>query len=190
MADSFRTFIAAELPTEIKKIIHEAQNALKKSNSAVTWVKPDNAHLTLKFLGDVPLENIKEIERILTDIVRNKKSIDSALTTLGAFPKIDHPQIIWIGLEDDFKIIEELAVSVEEELNKFGFKKEARAFSPHITIGRVKSSKNVELLSQEIKNYSPPAIPFTIKNIALFESTLTPSGPVYKELLRVALGQG
>ncbi|MFH1678513.1 MAG: RNA 2',3'-cyclic phosphodiesterase, partial [Candidatus Omnitrophota bacterium] len=92
-----RTFIAIELPEEIKNILGEIQDKLKQTRADVKWVQPQNIHLTLKFLGEINEDLVKKIASALNEIAQENSSFNLRLYELGAFPKIKYPRVIWIG---------------------------------------------------------------------------------------------
>ncbi|MCK5083321.1 MAG: RNA 2',3'-cyclic phosphodiesterase [Candidatus Omnitrophica bacterium] len=188
MNNTIRTFIAIPLDPQIRQTIAQAQNHLKELDCSIKWVDPENIHLTLKFLGEVKLKKIDAVKQALEDLLKSVKPLPIELTQLGAFPDVKRPRIIWVGLNDDTKAISQLVSALEETLGKIGFKKEGWPFSPHITIGRVRSPKNLHLLSESISNYSLPGyLKQTARNITLYKSILTPAGPVYEPLHKTEL---
>ena len=183
MKSTIRTFIAISLNQEIQQALSTVQKRLKKLDCPIKWVNPGNIHLTLKFLGDVLVEDIDKIKKELDDISRNIGSIKLELTQLGAFPNIDRPKILWVGLKDDDHKIADLVSVLENNCEKLGFPKESRAFSPHITIGRIRSPKNLKVLSETL---AQPLLPTNLAqeatHMTLYKSTLTPQGPIYEIL--------
>ena len=181
MNNTIRTFIAVPLSAEICQAIGQIENNLKKLDCNIKWVRPQNVHLTLKFLGDIKPKRIDVLKETFEDLFRNAGSIKIELTQLGAFPNIEHPRILWVGLKDDEQRIARLASMLEEGLGAIGFKKEEKPFSPHITFGRIRSPRNLNLLSEAISDYSLPInLKQTAQNITLYESILTPKEPIYK----------
>ncbi len=140
MSDKLRTFIAIDLASPLRQSLAHLQGQLKKTGADVRWVKPEQIHLTLKFLGDTPVEKIADIQTILEETLQNMPSFPINLQSLGAFPKIDSPQIIWVGIQTGDQLIAQLAQSIDEKLKPLGFPEETKKFSAHITLGRVKSS--------------------------------------------------
>src|SRR4030043_96643 len=134
-----RTFIAIELPPEIRDSLSRLQEELKATQADVKWVEPQNIHLTLKFLGEVEEKKIAKITEIMEDTAGKINKFPARLTSLGAFPKIDFPRVIWVGLDTADKEIRQIAKELEEKIAKIGIPKENRAFSSHITIGRLRS---------------------------------------------------
>lgn len=186
-----RTFIAIELPQDIKDILGRLQDKLKKCGADVKWVKSDNIHLTLKFLGEIEEEKLNEINRIIEDIAKDKPEFKVALFELGAFPNVNHPKIIWVGIKDANNEIELIAEELEEKLESLGIPKEERKFSAHITIGRIKSQLNLNKLTEALNilrdEFLKEDLGFTVAKITVFKSTLNPSGPLYEHLKEVNL---
>jgi len=185
-----RTFIAIELPEEIKTILERIQNDLKQTHADVKWVNPENIHLTLKFLGEIDEDLIEQIRSILNGIAQKNSSFNICLSNLGVFPKLQYPRVIWIGITNDQPVIK-IAEDLEKEMIKIGLPAESRAFSSHITLGRVRSPLNrkilvekLELLNQNFPSLKPD---FKVSNLTLFKSTLTPAGPIYEALFRCPL---
>lgn len=185
-----RTFIAIELPAEVKTILSNIQAELKQAHSDVKWVKPENIHLTLKFLGEIEQDLIKKIRSILEGIAQENASFSLYLSKLGAFPKLQYPRVIWISVTNDQTVIN-IAQDLEKEMLKIGLPAESRPFSTHITLGRVRSGLNrkalVEKLESINKNIDPPGPKFKVLSLTLLKSTLTPQGPIYEVILSCPL---
>lgn len=181
--DSLRLFIAMELSPEIQNQLSQIQKQLKSSGADVKWVKPENIHLTLKFLGETKTSLVENIEKNLQETAEHFEKFEFQLNELGAFPRIQSPRVIWVNAFEPMGIIAKIVSILEEKLEKLGFAKECREFTPHITIGRVRSSDArfnlVEKLKQEKINQ--PQIQ-KVNKLTLFKSTLTPSGPIYEIL--------
>jgi len=186
--EKLRTFIAISLNTGVKEELAVLIDKLKTSGADVKWVNPENIHLTLKFLGYILPEKIEEVKRVLGRIRGKFTPFKITFSGVGAFPKLSYPRVIWVGInggKEDTKHVYEL---LEAELEKIGFKKEDRDFSPHLTIGRVRSGKNKAALKSCIENlsFSSGEI-LEVEHITLFQSTLTPKGPVYTPLYEVRI---
>ena len=137
-----RLFIAIELSQTMREEISQIQTHLKYAGADVKWVEKDNIHLTLKFLGEVSEEKAGEIKQILDQIGKGTRNFEISLEAIGAFPNIEHPRVIWVGLDKGAQESTALAAKVEEALLQIGFQKETRPFAAHFTIGRVRSPKN------------------------------------------------
>ncbi|MFA5146369.1 MAG: RNA 2',3'-cyclic phosphodiesterase [Candidatus Omnitrophota bacterium] len=181
-----RTFIAIEISDDICGALAQIQSRLKYAGADVKWVEPRNIHLTLKFLGEITEEKAGKIKSILDDIGSRTKPFEINLKEIGAFPRIESPRVIWVGLDKGAKESVELAGRIDDELSNIGFAKESRPFAAHLTLGRVKSPKNKEVLKEKVMSsgsFQLSAISCQlIKSIVLFKSTLTPHGSIYTKL--------
>lgn len=187
MSEPIRSFIAIELSEATQDALSKIQNDLRSPDVNVKWVKSKNIHLTLRFLGHVRPKIMKEIIKGFPDFFEGQSSFDAELTAVGAFPRVEWPRIIWVGIENNAQRIIDLVQQLENHLCKFGFKKERKVFVPHLTIGRVRSPKKITALSKALKNYSLSPILQKISKITLFKSTLTSQGPIYEELQTISL---
>ena len=189
-SESIRTFIALEIDKKIKKRIVEVQDRIKQTNSLKgKWVPKENLHLTLKFLGDTKLKFIEQIKDKIKEYSEDEHAMSYSLTHIGAFPNEKFARIIWAGIEGDNSQIINLARKLEEALFEFGFKKEKRDFKTHITFCRTKQilDHNGFRTTLEEINKSFQPIEFIINKIILFESNLTPTGPIYSALFNYYL---
>ena len=180
---SIRSFIAIELAPDIRAQIEKIQNELKGSSADVRWVRSGGIHLTLKFLGGVQEEKIPEIAGILKQCAAETDSFNLTIHSLGAFPNVTNPKVIWIGVEDESGRLLTVQQVIEKGLAAIGFKAEKRAFTPHLTLGRLKSPKGKQAVRQQIEaSRKCECGTFTVKEICLFKSDLKPSGAVYTKL--------
>lgn len=182
-----RTFIAIELPERIKKKIEEVQAPLRKTDTFVSWVKPTNIHVTLKFLGEVPEEKINEVFSATGKALEGAKKFTMSLKGMGAFPDFRRPRVIWIGAGSGEKELSYLANRIEEEMEKIGFPKEDRKFSAHFTIGRVKSPKNIEKLMELVKLSDFQTEEIEVNEVVVMKSQLHPAGAIYTPLKKMQL---
>ncbi|MCM8789577.1 MAG: RNA 2',3'-cyclic phosphodiesterase [Candidatus Omnitrophica bacterium] len=181
-----RVFIAIALPKEIKLKLAKLQDELKSSGADVKWVEPDNIHLTLKFLGEIDDKQLSAVYKAIEESVKEKQAFSLRISSLGAFPKINYPRVIWLGVDKGDMEVKQIAKDLEERIQKIGIPKDDRAFSSHITIGRVRTGRNkdklVEGLNKLAEVYSSESLEFEVKKITLFKSTLTPKGPIYEAI--------
>lgn len=179
-----RAFIAIELSEELRSTLAQVQSHLKYSGADVKWVEKDNIHLTLKFLGEINEEKCEKVKSILDEICSSIKPFEISLKDIGAFPTIDYPRVIWVGLDNGAEGSKGLAEKIDDELSKIGSQKETRPFAAHLTIGRVRSPKNKEALKQKLStlNLQPSTKTQLINSVILFQSKLTPKGPIYTKL--------
>ncbi len=187
-SDQIRCFIAIPLPKEIQAHLSQFQNYFKTLNIHARWVPPENIHLTLKFLGDIESSSITQIRKNLNSIIKNLKKFEVLLSEPGVFPNYSRPRVFWVGLEDPEDQLQQLNQSIEKTLEEIGFPKEKKQFSPHLTLARIKSSKNVDRFLEEVKTFKlTPLKTFEISKINLYRSKLTRQGPVYTVLEKFCL---
>jgi 2'-5' RNA ligase len=184
---AMRTFIAVELPENIKNKIGELQAPLKRTNAFVSWVKPENIHITLKFLGEVPEEKINEVFSAIEIALKETKKFKINLKGTGVFPDFRRPRVIWVGAGKGGEELSNMATRIEEEMEKIGYPKENRKFSPHFTIGRVKSPKNIEKLMEKVKTTDFETEDIEVKEVTVMKSQLHPAGAIYTPLKKIPL---
>ncbi|KSV17911.1 2'-5' RNA ligase [Dehalococcoides mccartyi] len=186
-----RTFIAVELPPELKTRLAGLRNALPIPSQAVKWVNPESMHLTIKFLGDTPLSQIPNIIKGLEKAAQVCPAFTLSTNRIGAFPSLSSPKVIWLGLEGEIEKLNTLFAEVEKNISGLGFPAEKRDFAPHLTLGRLKENadkSNVKAACESLKTAPPfPQTSFRALNICLFKSQLLPAGPVYARLAQISL---
>jgi len=134
-------FIAIDLPQAIKDAISRMQNSLKRSGADVSWVLPANIHLTLKFLGDIDEQTAQFVSEAIRETATASADFTMQLGTIGAFPGIHSPRIIWVGLSRGHDETKMIAGQLQDRLEQYGIDRETRPFVSHITVGRVRSKK-------------------------------------------------
>lgn len=181
-----RAFIAIEIPAEIQKKIDELQNNLKGIGGRVSWTKPGNIHLTLKFLGDTDEDIIDEIAAELQQTVQNIAGFNISVKGTGVFPNFKRPRVIWIGAKSEGDQLQELAAQVQDCMENFGFEKENRRFSAHLTLGRVKDTKGIEIVMEQLKSFENFEVgSFATKEFYLIKSEVHPAGAIYTSLRKI-----
>ncbi|MFA5089824.1 MAG: RNA 2',3'-cyclic phosphodiesterase [Candidatus Omnitrophota bacterium] len=185
-----RAFIAISLPEDIKKSIACLQDKLKTASRDISWVKPENIHLTLKFLGEIDEHALKKAEAAMEDAAGKENDFYIRLSSAGAFPRADFPRVIWVGIDKGDVCVKRIAQNLEDNLSRAGFPKEKKEFSSHITIARVRSAlkgnEMISLLNEYADIFHDKETGFTACGITLFKSTLTPKGPIYETVKTAA----
>jgi len=188
MKNRLRTFIAISLSSSVLAGIEKTVRTLHTHFWDVRWVEPKNMHVTLKFLGDIPLNDLPPLIHTVTQCTCNTDSFDLTFRGLGAFPNMESPKTIWIGIREGSKELSQLAESIDRGLWSLGFPKEARRFSPHLTIGRIKKSVQesplMSLLDEEQDNLFGSC---SVSEVQIFSSELTRRGAIYDELAAIPL---
>ncbi|GAH12732.1 unnamed protein product, partial [marine sediment metagenome] len=141
----------------------------------VKWVEPDNIHLTLKFLGYITKEELEKVKLATREALRPFAPFEMGVARLGAFPKINYPRVIWMGINKGREVLKRIASNLEERLAIIGFVKEKRPFSPHLTLGRVKSSKGRERLIEALTKVEATNLgKMSADKVSIMKSQLTP----------------
>lgn len=183
-----RCFISIAIPEDIKKGMSAIQDRLRKSGADVSWTKPDGMHLTLKFLGEIEEKRVAKIETALNIACAGINSFSLDLSGIGVFPDIRRPRVVWIGLNENGNSLTKMQRGIENQLEEIGFPIEKRRFTPHITLGRVRSNKNLsQLLSIMDEEKNSEIGSFSVSNIHLMKSDLRSEGAVYTELFLLGL---
>lgn len=175
-----RAFLAIEIENHIKDNINKTQQKLKNTDTAnINYVKSENIHLTLKFFGDINEKKENQIIDIVDKSIENYKSYNLKLVNVGAFRNIYNPRVIWTGIKDKDNTTVSLIKQLDKQFSEIGFKKE-RNYTPHITIGRVKSIDDKNMLTDFLKkNHKTYFGKMQVRKICLKSSILTPEGPIY-----------
>lgn len=182
-----RTFIAIDLPSEVRNRIASFQADLKKCGADVRWVKPDSIHLTLKFLGETEEGIVDSLAGAVAEKIKSFAGLNLSLDQTGVFPNRNRPRVCWVGLAGDLAKLAEIQKAVDEAASGFGFERDERKFSPHITMGRIKSSRAKDRLIEALDNLQPERPEFKAEELYLIKSDLKPSGATYTKLARLPL---
>jgi len=183
-----RTFIAIELPAEIKTALAAAQDQLRQARAQVSWTQPDNLHLTLKFLGEIETAQINAVTQACAATARQYNALNLQLDQLGFFPNPRQPRVVWAGLAGDLSVLAELQKHLEDQLAALGLAHDIKPFRPHLTLGRVKIPPTGKQLAEAVAAYRLPTLAFTVAEIVLMQSQLDPSGSIYTPLHHARLG--
>ena len=190
--EPIRAFIAIELPDPVKAAISGIQTAMHSGeHPSVKWVNPEGVHLTLKFLGNIDPELTPDIGSAMSQAAAGLGPIRLQLSELGVFPNLRAPRVVWVGLEGDIPTLRTLHRQLENRMADLGFAPEGRAFSPHLTLGRVRQGAtraDQQRLSQAINSAElDERVAFEATSVSLMRSTLTRAGAIYSRILEVGL---
>jgi 2'-5' RNA ligase len=191
VADTKRTFIAIDLNPSVRARFEALQQLLKPAGADVRWVKPDRAHLTLKFLGEATAEQIEAIGTALDEIAPATAPFEVAFGSVGVFPNERRPRVLWVGITDGVEALRSLAAAVDARAEAAGFERERRAFSAHVTLGRFRSPSGWERLRELVaSNAAFDAGRLEAREVHLIQSILSPQGPTYVPLHTARFGAG
>ena len=189
MGNGLRTFIAFKPPHAIREHIGALQAHLRLAGSGVRWVKPDNIHLTLTFLGDTDPSLGDAILAAMHAAVAGQRPLELATGGLGGFPSLKRPRVIWQAVTADIERLQAIQARLADELVPCGFPRERRPFRAHLTLGRIRHPKRWGARTAAVvaKLGDLPPRPFTADSLIWYRSRLDPAGAVYSELERVPL---
>ncbi len=188
MADPVRVFIATTLPDPILKRIGVVRDHVKRHGFNIKWVRSGNIHLTLKFLGAVGSDDIDAIGAAMTEAVQPLAPFFLLSRGVGVFPGIKRPRVFWTGIDGDVASLVELQKTLDGRLHAIGYRKDARPFVGHLTIGRVKGRLHTGKLENAIQKFEGfRTEAFSVDTIHLIRSDLKPTGAVYTPLKCVGL---
>ena len=187
-SDAVRTFICIEIPEAIKERIDELQRDLHGLDARISWVKPENIHLTLKFLGDVPQSRIESVKRAAERAASSCSPFEIEAGGAGCFPSPRNPRVLWVGLSHLPDELKRLHAKIEDELAREGFPREQKKFSPHLTIGRIRSPQNASLVAEKLIAGGFEPARFQADEIIVMRSDLSPAGSIYTLQAVVKLG--
>ncbi|MFC1624541.1 RNA 2',3'-cyclic phosphodiesterase [Candidatus Omnitrophota bacterium] len=186
--NTIRTFIAVEIDPSNKQKISEVIAQLKRADSDIKWINESQMHLTLKFLGNIEKSSVQKISDIIKPIADSFNAFMIQFSQIGAFPNMRHPRVIWLGIDKGSESLKLLNKEIETGLEKNGFQKEGREYKAHLTLGRVKSLKNIQEAMRLLSEISfEPQSEIKITRLVLFQSTLTPKGAIYTPLAEFPL---
>ena len=183
MQDTLRLFIAIELSQEIHQNLTKLIQPLQISSSrSINWVKPENIHLTLKFLGDTPRRQIRPIIDLLARSTQDQSPIEIEVKGTGCFPSPRQPRVFWAGIETTAELAR-LQQKIDADLEGINIRSETQAFSPHLTLARVTDRCEPavsQTIYQKLAAYNTCSFgKILVKRITLFQSTLTRQGSIY-----------
>lgn len=184
-----RLFLAVALEDAVKRALRQAQRALASFDSLVRWTTQDQMHLTLKFLGEVEDGRVPDLSAAAECSAAESSSCTLMLAAPGCFPPRGRVRVVWAGLEEPTGVLASCQVAAEEHFGRLGFPREARPFSPHLTLGRVRDDRSDGALRRAVAEVEIAATHQPVTELCLFQSTLTPQGARYAVVSRHPLGE-
>lgn len=190
---TLRTFVAIELDGSLRATLRQVQDRLAGQLAAriVRWVNVEGIHLTLKFLGDTPVDKVEAIQAGLDRAASGMGAFRLAVRGLGCFPNHHQPRVVWAGVEEPLGLLSSLQKSIEAQVSPLGFPAERRAFSPHLTLGRVHqyaSRTQAKSIGDAVAGSAFEALgEMLVTAVACIQSDLTPRGAVYTRLFEAKL---
>ena len=189
-----RTFIAVDFSPEVIRKINNVITFFKTQTpeKALKWVAPENLHLTVKFLGDVPDNKIEQVKMLINQSLQNVKSFEIGVEGLGMYPNPGSPRVVWLGITCG-EPLKEIKKKLDLQLQKADIEPERRSFSPHLTIARVRRNadkQTVKEIGEALSKFKVDSLgKCRINHVILYKSELTPKGPIYSPLLSSPLNK-
>ena len=183
-----RLFVSVDLPRTLAEGVAEVQNEFEDA-SGLDFVDPEQAHVTLKFLGDVPEGRLERVESALEQAVSEAEvdPFDLEFSGVGAFPNPDYIRVVWLGVDEGAREMTALHESIEEQFVDVGFDPEDHDFTPHVTLARMKHAGGKDHVQERLENYDPSPGTMRVEDVRLTESELGPDGPEYTTVHSVPL---
>lgn len=182
-----RIFIAIDIPDNCRNLMRDRLAIWRSYQADIRWVRSDNLHLTLKFLGEVAINQFELIYSACREIAARHEGFSLYLSGTGVFPGIDNPRVVWVGIKGDMDALYFLQSALDLIMERMGLPRETRPFSPHLTTGRVRSRRRIARFLSEYLKEPVGSDPFTVKEIAVYRSEITGNGPLYHLLARYPL---
>ena len=179
-----RSFLALDVSDAVIDYLAGVTDRLAKMTRGVKWVKREGVHITLKFFGEIEESTAQKIHEALTPLGSQFKPFVVSLKELDAFPNKRRARVVIVRLAKGVETMQQMYEEVEERLTQFDFEREARTFTPHLTLGRMK-------VPAPFPNGDVPAIEareFVVDQVKLYKSTLTPAGALYAPIWTIKLG--
>lgn len=184
-----RTFIAVELAQSVRGRAQDLIKKLRTADVKATWVRPEQMHLTLKFLGDVPDQEIPEVCQLVQEAVRDLPAFEMSFRGCGAFPSLENPRTVWIGVEEGGEELTMVHEAVDQAMKRLRFPRETRRYRPHLTLGRIRESgPGVAELARQIEEFADyDADLSVVDEVVTFASFLDKNGPSHDVMGRAEL---
>ena len=187
-----RAFIAVDISQDAKNLLERTIAHLQQEHTNVRWVRPESVHITLKFLGDIDVSIVDTLLGAMATAAHDSRQFTIGLSQTGVFPNPAKARVLWVGLDGELEHLNDLQKRIDDQLYiDCGIPKETRPFNPHLTLGRIRDNAPPEARSKAAEAVLGadlgPKTSWTVKDIHLVQSTLTPSGAYHQVLGSVPL---
>ncbi len=182
-----RSFVAINLPDEVKQEIDSIVDRLRPSGPPARWVPGSNLHLTLKFLDEISLDQVMPIRGAIMMAIANVRPFEIRLKGFGVFPNERKARVFWVGIDEGYDSLKMLAHAVDREVSTLGFPREERDFSAHVTLARFREPGPAERLMKAATQMPFQSDVIRVESVELMKSVLSPRGAEYTKLESVRL---
>lgn len=177
-----RTFIAVSVPRQVIKVRDMLATTIEDKKGRIRWVKNGQIHLTLKFLGHTPPDQVGRIKNTINQVVNKHVGMQYSISGTGCFPVPERPRVLWLGIEGDYAPLQALVTDLDRALEPLGFPVEEKEFIPHITIARIKYPPKRTPEITRFLNTTYEALTMHVNRVLFMSSELFPNGPIYSIL--------
>jgi len=177
-----RTFFAVKISDQSRQLMRQIKADIPEIETNVRVANPKNAHVTLKFLGNIAEELIPEIEETLTPALQNFHCFEYHCQGTGVFPRPSRPSVLWLGIQDPTHSLHQLYEIISERLVLLGIPEDRRRFKPHLTFGRVKNKRHPVKGLTEFLDYDYTPVKNEVAALIFYESQLHPRGAIHRPL--------
>ncbi|HEU4798156.1 MAG TPA: RNA 2',3'-cyclic phosphodiesterase [bacterium] len=188
MNGSHRIFVAVELEAPLRQAITDLERRLEDAGARLRWVKPENLHFTLRFLGHISEAQLNRVKTATREAAQGVAPFRISLGGLGAFPNARRPQVIWVGIGEGGDTLRDLAARLDDTLARQRFPKEPRGFQPHLTLARVKEPRLSGDIGPVLGRFERVEVgEQEVRSLVVMESLLRPQGAIYTQVEEVTL---
>lgn len=191
MSEEWRTFCAIELSHQVRSQLEEHVRRLREAvpEASASWSRPESIHLTMKFFGNVPTQDVTKISAAASRVANEFSSFQIRIGGTGVFPRRSRPQVLWVGVEDSSGRLSDLQQRLEEEFAREGFAKEDRGFRPHLTIARLRRPEDARQLAEAHIQTKFSFVEVPVNEFVVFRSELSPKGSRYTHISKHGLSR-
>ncbi|MFN7105766.1 MAG: RNA 2',3'-cyclic phosphodiesterase [Pyrobaculum sp.] len=182
-----RIFVAIDVEdVDVVKKIEGVQQEALRLGLDIKLVERENLHFTLRFLGEIPQSRVNDVVKTLSMLRFNKFQL--GLAGIGVFPDLSRPRVLWVGVSQGVEEIKKVAKAIRESVDRYAAHVEKEEFVPHLTIGRIKSGRNIERVRDLVSRHREISFGvIEVDKVKLKKSVLTPRGPIYSDLFVLSL---
>lgn len=187
-----RAFLAIDLSPEILGLYARAYAAGRSRKPRVRWVRPENVHITLRFLGDVSEDRLQGLRSRIAEVTGRTSAFRASMGRAGCFGPRGAPQVLWFSVESSFARgapLQALAAAVEDAVSSFGLEAKRRPWTAHATVARNPDRVGWEGWEGDLESWGLGGIGFDVREVVLYSSTLRPQGPSYSRVWSLPLGE-
>ena len=177
-----RTFISIPVPNSVKNVKQMLTSTCEDEKVVIRWVKHNNLHITLQFLGFTPEKDIPEVKEVLSEIIKSQKAFDLTISNTGKFPNNDKPSVLYLGVDGNLKSLNILVNKIKEEVSLIGYGSDEKEYIPHVTVGKINYPQKFNPDLSTFLNSSYDKIDFTVDKIQFISSETLSEGVIYSIL--------